>query len=407
MPNDSSNFPQAEIARHLRAYRCIALILQGGGALGAYQAGVHSALLEAGIRPNWLAGISIGSINAAIIAGNPPERQADRLREFWETITSEVVPPWVSSIGDRGAINALSSLHALYLGQKGFYEPRLPPPLVPFQGVLGGRSYYDIRPLKSTLERLIDFDRIHAKAVRLSVGAVNVRTGNFSYFDNTAVRIRPEHIMASAALPPGFPPIEIGGEFYWDGGLVSNTPLQYVLDFEPRMDTLAFQVDLWSAQGPLPDNLGQVFERQKDIGYSSRTRYNTDQIAKMQKIRCGIDRLLSKLPDSLSSEPEVALLKEFRSTAVMNIIHLIYRVKDYETFSKDYEFSRTSMQEHWQAGYDDTAQTLSHPSWLAPPAPTVGVKTHDIHRHKEGRGGEEPVCQAPSTARMRATHQPA
>jgi NTE family protein len=127
----------------------------------------------------------------------------------------------------------------------------------------------------------------------------------------------------------------------------------------------------------------------------------------MQKIRCGIDRLLSKLPDGLSSEPEVALLKEFRSTAVMNIIQLIYRVKDYETFSKDYEFSRTSMHEHWQAGYDDTAQTLSHPSWLAPPAPTVGVKTHDIHRHKEGRGGEEPVCQAPSTARMRATHQPA
>src|SRR6185436_8063905 len=249
MPNESSNFPQAEIARHHRAYRCIALILQGGGALGAYQAGVHSALLEAGIRPNWLAGISIGSINAAIIAGNPPERQAERLREFWETITSEVVPPWVSSIGDRGAINALSSLHALYLGQKGFYEPRLPPPLVPFQGVLGGRSYYDIRPLKSTLERLIDFDRIHAKAVRLSVGAVNVRTGNFSYFDNTAVRIRPEHIMASAALPPGFPPIEIGGEFYWDGGLVSNTPLQYVLDFEPRMDTLAFQVDLGARKG--------------------------------------------------------------------------------------------------------------------------------------------------------------
>ena len=201
-------------------------------------------MLEAGIRPNWLAGISIGSINAAIIAGNPPERQAERLREFWETITSEVVPPWLSSIGDRGAINALSSLHALYLGQKGFYEPRLPPPLVPFQGVLGGRSYYDIRPLKSTLERLIDFDRIHAKAVRLSVGAVNVRTGNFSYFDNTAVRIRPEHIMASAALPPGFPPIEIGGEFYWDGGLVSNTPLQYVLDFEPRMLTVdAIKID--------------------------------------------------------------------------------------------------------------------------------------------------------------------
>jgi NTE family protein len=381
------------------------LILQGGGALGAYQAGVHGALLEAGIQPNWLAGISIGSINAAIIAGNPVEQQVERLREFWETITTEVASPWFSLIDDRSSTNTLSSLHALYFGQPGFYEPRLPPPWLPFQPFLGGRSYYDSSPLKVTLERLIDFDRINAKEVRLSVGAVNVRTGNFSYFDNTAVRIHPEHIMASAALPPGFPPVEIDGEFYWDGGVVSNTPLQYVLDFEPRMDTLAFQVDLWSAQGPIPDNLGQVYERQKDISYSSRTRYNTDQIAKMQKIRCGIDRLLSKLPESLASEPEVALLSQFRSRAVMKIIHLIYREKDYETFSKDYEFSRASMREHWQAGYDDTVETLAHPDWLAPPPPSVGVETHDIHRHKEGRGAEEPVCQAPSTPRDRATHQ--
>jgi NTE family protein len=405
MSNGSTPSPSPAIARHLKSYRCIAFILQGGGALGAYQAGVHSALLEAGIRPNWIAGISIGSINAAIIAGNPPERQVERLREFWETITTEVLPTWSSITNERSSINALSSLHALFLGQQGFYEPRLPPPWLLFQGVLGGRSYYDTSPLKSTLERLIDFDRINAKPVRLSVGAVNVRTGNFSYFDNTAVRIRPEHIMASGALPPGFPPIEIDGEFYWDGGLVSNTPLQYVLDFEPRMDTLAFQVDLWSAQGPLPNDLGQVYERQKDICYSSRTRYNTDQVAKMQKIRCGIDRLLSKLPKSLSAEPEVALLSEFRSSAVMKIIHLIYRMKDYETFSKDYEFSRTSMREHWQAGYEDTAQTLSHPDWLAAPLPSVGVETHDIHRHKEGRGDEEPVCQAPSMPRARVTHR--
>ena len=399
------NSRRSSIAQHLHSYRCTALILQGGGALGAYQAGVHGALLEAGIQPNWLAGISIGSINAAIIAGNPVEQQVERLREFWETITTEVASPWFSLIDDRSSTNTLSSLHALYFGQPGFYEPRLPPPWLPFQPFLGGRSYYDSSPLKATLERLIDFDRINAKEVRLSVGAVNVRTGNFSYFDNTAVRIHPEHIMASAALPPGFPPVEIDGEFYWDGGVVSNTPLQYVLDFEPRMDTLAFQVDLWSAQGPIPDNLGQVYERQKDISYSSRTRYNTDQIAKMQKIRCGIDRLLSKLPESLASEPEVAMLSQFRSRAVMKIIHLIYRVKDYETFSKDYEFSRTSMREHWQAGYDDTVETLAHPDWLAPPPPSVGVETHDIHRHKEGRGAEEPVCQAPSTPRDRATHQ--
>ena len=393
------------IARHLKSYRCIAYILQGGGALGAYQAGVHGALLEAGVQPNWLAGISIGSINAAIIAGNPVERQIDRLREFWETITVEVGLPWSSFTSQRSSINALSSLHALYFGQPGFYDPRLPAPWLLLQGLVGGRSYYDTSPLRATLERLIDFDRINSKAVRLSVGAVNVRTGNFSYFDNTAVRIGPEHIMASAALPPGFPPVEVDGEFYWDGGVVSNTPLQYVLDFEPRMDTLAFQVDLWSARGPMPNDLGEVYERQKDISYSSRTRYNTDQIAKMQKIRCGVDRLLSKLPESLAAEPELELLNQFRSRTVINIVHLIYTDKDYETFSKDYEFSRTSMREHWQAGYDDTVQTLSHPDWLAPPAPSVGIKTHDVHRHKEGRGAEEPVCQAPSTPRTRATHQ--
>lgn len=406
MSSRSDNAGQDSIARHLRSYRCIAFILQGGGALGAYQAGVHGALLEAGIQPNWLAGISIGSINAAIIAGNPAARQVERLREFWDTITTDIAP-WPPFTSERSATNALSSMHALYVGQPGFYEPRLPPPWLLLQGLLGGVSYYDTSPLKSTLERLIDFDRINARQVRLSVGAVNVRTGNFSYFDNSTVRIRPEHVMASGALPPGFPPVEVDGEFYWDGGVVSNTPLQYVLDFEPRIDTLAFQVDLWSAQGPIPENLGQVLERQKDISYSSRTRYNTDQVAKMQKIRCAIEGLLSKLPESLADAPEVALLDQFRSRAVMKIIHLIYRGKEYQTFSKDYEFSRTSMREHWQAGYDDTIETLSHPDWLAPPSPRVGVETHDIHRYKEGRDREEPVCQSPSMPRDRATHHEA
>ena len=412
MPDEPANSPVSVIARHLKSYHNVALVLQGGGALGSYQAGAYCALLEAGIRPNWLAGISIGAINSAIIAGNPLEQQADRLRDFWETITVEVGSPWPdwpqeSHSVMRASINALSSLHALYVGQPGFYEPRLPPPWLLFQGLVGGRSYYDTSPLRATLERLVDFDRINAKTVRLSVGSVNVKTGNFTYFDNTTTRIGPEHVMASGALPPGFPPVDIDGEFYWDGGVVSNTPLQYVLDFEPRVDTLAFQVDLWSARGPLPDNLGEVSERQKDIGYSSRTRYNTDQVARMQKLRRAIDRLLSKLPDGLAAEPEAAVLSQYRCRAVMNIVHLIYRRNDCETFSKDYEFSRASMQEHWQAGYNDTVETLSHPDWLAPPPPSVGVETHDLHRHNEGRGAEEPVCQAPSAHRARATHHAA
>ena len=225
MPFRLEKIRQDLIARHLPSYRCVAFILQGGGALGAYQAGVHSALLEAGVQPDWLAGISIGAINAAIIAGNSAERQAERLRDFWETVTTEVAPPpWCALASDRSAVNALGSMHALYIGQPGFYEPRLPPPWLLLQGLLGGRSYYDASPLKATLERLVDFDRINHQAVRLSVGAVNVRTGNFSYFDNSAVHIRPEHIMASAALPPGFAPVEIDGEFYWDGASSRTRP---------------------------------------------------------------------------------------------------------------------------------------------------------------------------------------
>jgi NTE family protein len=403
---DQAALPVSTIARHLGSYRNIALVLQGGGALGSYQAGAYCALLEAGIRPNWLAGISIGAINSAIIAGNPVGQQVARLREFWETITTDIWSPWPSasdapSSAIRASVNALSSLHALLLGQPGFFEPRLPPPWLLFQ--LGLNSYYDPGPLRTTLERLADFDRINAGAVRLSVGAVNVKTGNFTYFDSQSVQIRSDHVMASCALPPSFPPMEIDGEFFWDGGVVSNTPLQYVLDFEPRVDTLVFQVDLWCARGPIPNNLGEVIERQKDISYSSRTRHNTDQIARIQKLRSAIDRLLSKLPEELAAEPEVAVLNQYRTQAVMKIVQLIYQGKDYETFSKDYEFSRLSMREHWQAGYDNVVETLSHPDWLAPPSHREAVETHDVHRHKAGRG--EPVCQAPSPSRARATHK--
>ncbi|HXV25877.1 MAG TPA: patatin-like phospholipase family protein [Alphaproteobacteria bacterium] len=391
---------------HIDAYQAIALVLQGGGALGSYQAGAYNALWEADIHPTWLAGISIGAINAAIIAGNPASRRMDRLQEFWDAITVEFGTPWPAAVRPpesiRTSINTLSSLHALFLGQPGFFEPKLPPPWLLLQ--VQGRSYYDTGPLRSTLERLIDFDRINAKEVRLSVGAVNLRTGNFTYFDNSAKKIGPEHIMASSALPPGFPPVEIEGEFYWDGGVVSNTPLQYVLDFEPRMDTLVFQIDVWSARGPVPNTLGEVIERQKDIGYSSRTRYNTDQVARMQKLRNALSRFLAKLPESLAAEPEVEELRRYSCRAIMNIIHLIYDDKAYEIFSKDYEFSRASMREHWHAGYADTAETLAHPDWLAPPARSVGIVTHDIHRYKQGRDAIRPTCQAPSAPRTMVTH---
>jgi NTE family protein len=239
-------------------YDVVALVLQGGGALGAYQAGVYEGLHEAGIRPTWLAGISIGALNAAVIAGSPETERVDRLRQFWETICAASVD-WPTTEGLatampfafdlRSARNSAAAMRALLQGQRGFFKPRFPPPFLSLFTGDAATSFYDTTPLRETLERLVDFDRLNSGDVRVSVAAVNVRTGNLVYFDTAERRLRPEHFMASGALPPGFPPIEVDGEYYWDGGMVSNTPLSRVLSSEPRRDTLTFQVDLWSAKG--------------------------------------------------------------------------------------------------------------------------------------------------------------
>jgi len=371
-------------------YDTIALVLQGGGALGAYQAGVYEALHGAGIAPDWVAGISIGAINAALIAGNPEDKRVERLRQFWERVTTPTLglfdgKPLAPFLGTgltmRNWLNQVSAAEAVLKGTPGFFDPRWPPaPLQP-SGSKEALSYYDTAPLRETLTELVDFDRINARLTRLSVGAVNIRTGNFAYFDNANLKITAEHIMASGALPPGFTPIKIDGESYWDGGLVSNTPLNYIVEAEPRLLSLVFQVDLWSALGSYPMDLGDVAERQKDIAYSSRTRLNTDVFAYVQMMRCQIRGLLQKLPETLRDTPEAKALHDMAERASMNIIHLIYRKKSHETYSKDYNFSRASMSEHWTAGYHDTVRTLRHPDWLDPPTPEMGVRTHDIHRH--------------------------
>src|SRR6266403_849206 len=292
------------------------LVLQGGGALGSYQAGAYQALCHHDFEPEWIAGISIGAINAAIIAGNPREKRVGRLKEFWEMVSSPV--PWnpVTS-GDRGRslFNETSAALIATFGVPGFFTPRLPPaPLWP-PGSPQSQSYYDTAPLRKTLERLVDFDRINDLKTRLSVGAVSVTTGNFKYFDNfefrkLGKRIGPEHIMASGALPPGFPSIEIDGEHFWDGGIATNTPLDYVLDEEVRRDLLIFQVDLFSARGQLPESLLEAAEREKDIRFSSRTRMITDKNKKIHDARKALRDLLSKLPDELKSDPSVNLLCE-------------------------------------------------------------------------------------------------
>jgi NTE family protein len=362
----------------------IALILQGGGALGSYQAGVYQALAEAKLHPDWVAGISIGALNSALIAGNPPQKRVEKLREFWEAITT---PPfgipdvnWFKFEGEiaHSLINQARSLGALLGGAPDFFKPRVPPPYLYPNGTLEALSYYDVAPLKATLERLVDFDLINAGRTRFSVGAVNVRTGNFVYFDNATHDIGPEHVIASGSLPPGFPPTEIEGEYYWDGGLVSNTPLQWVLDSLPRQDTLAFQIDLWSARGDFPCNLSESETRQKEIRYSSRTRLATNEFKKRQILRCAAHRLLAKLPPELRQTSEAKILGLEANEKVYNLIQLIYRAQKYEGNSKDYEFSRRTMEEHWTSGYHDAVRTLRHPEVLQRPEGMAGVFTFDL-----------------------------
>jgi NTE family protein len=372
-------------------FESVALLLQGGGALGAYQGGVYEALTERGIVPTWLSGISIGAINSAIIAGNPPQERVARLRSFWELASAGHVgwPTWLPGFADagfiRGFANQLAANAVMVGGVPGFFTPRFPPP--PFQpkGTPGAISWYDTSVLKATLERLVDFDRINSRETRFSVGAVNVRNGNFAYFDNATDRICATHVMASGALPPAFAPVEIDGEFYWDGGLVSNTPLDWVLSAPSDLDTLVFQVDLWSAAGDMPRDLAGVAVRTKEIQFSSRTRAATDSFRAKQKLRAAFDALYRELPPELAATPEAVLLKAASDPAVYNIVQLIYRSPTYEGESKDYEFSRQTMEDHWRTGYENARLTLDHPEVLTRPTEPSGIAVYDfvsgIHMH--------------------------
>jgi NTE family protein len=360
------------------------LVLQGGGALGSYQSGAFQALCHAGFEPEWIAGISIGAINAAIIAGNEPAMRVPRLKEFWEMVSSPV--PWnpVSNHERaRSLFNETSAAIIAAFGVPGFFAPRIPPaPLWP-HGSQQSLSYYDTAPLKKTLERLVDFDRINDLKTRLSVGAVGVTSGNFRYFDNhefkkLGKKIGPEHIMASGALPPGFPSVVIEGESYWDGGIASNTPLDFVLDEETDRDLLIFQVDLFSARGRLPETLLEAAEREKDIRFSSRTRMNTDKNKQIHNTRMAVRDLISKLPEHLQNDPSVELLRKAAKENTVTVVHLIYKSKNYETSSKDYDFSHVGMVEHWNAGVRDVHLSMRHKEWLERPQSGETMVTYDL-----------------------------
>ncbi len=359
----------------------IALVLQGGGALGAYQAGVYQALHEAGLEPDWLAGVSIGGINAAIIAGNPVEQRLARLREFWEMVTARRVW-WYTPDGDepRKSRNAWSTMLTMLFGQPSFFQPNFPNPWFSLRGAKTATAFYDNAPLRETLLRLVDFDLLNSGVTRFASGAVNVTNGNFAYFDNARTEILPEHVMASAAVPAAMPMVSIGTDAYWDGGVVSNTPLQHLADNAGNDNLLIFQVDLFSARGALPRDMQEVVGRWKEIQYSSRTRMVTDYLLRQHRQNRLLKRTLSQLPDESLDEEQLAEKQRLSSMPQFTILQMIYQQAAYEGQARHFEFSGTSMREHWDSGYRDTRRTLRHKRWLAMPGEDGGIAVHDVHR---------------------------
>jgi NTE family protein len=366
---DSDSRRRAKTKERLPLPDEVALVLQGGGALGAYQAGVIQGLEERGIEVDWVAGISIGAVNAAIFAGNAPEQRVAKLRGFWEKVTAALPALPFAGGGDewREYMHAASAGMVALQGVPGFFTPRLLTPALAPARSLAATSFYDNAPLRETLDRCVDWDLLNDGPVRLSVGAVNVETGNFHYFDTRGpgrTRIDARHIMASGALPPGLPPVEIDGAWWWDGGIVSNTPLQHVLDRQ-KTDLLVFQVDLFPARGERPATIMDVYSREKDIRYSSRTRQVTDQLIRLRKEREAIRKVLDKLPPALCQDEDVAKLAELAAEHAVNVVHLIYRKHGWEGGARDFEFSRATMEHHWTEGQKAIAETMRHDSLLA------------------------------------------
>jgi NTE family protein len=356
------------------------LVLQGGGALGAYQAGAYEALAEAGFLPDWVAGISIGAINGAIIAGNPPEDRVAKLKQFWEKVSSGLqgtIPAFEEYV--RPFFNETSANLAASFGVPGFFTPRFPSACFQSKGTMEAISLYDTSPLAQTLKELVNFEYLKEGGPRLSVGAVDVAMGNFKYFDSTKDKLGVKHVMASGALPTAFAPVEIDKRFYWDGGIVSNTPIDYVMEYDgPRQDMCIFQVDVFRARGKMPKTLGEVTEREKDIRFSSRTRFNSDHIQKMQDMSNAAARLAKKLPPELRDDPDAKLLQEWGRQAKITLAHLIRHDTGTDSGSKDYEFSRLSVEEHWASGRENVRRGLRSKAWKERDMKRGGVQVFDL-----------------------------
>lgn len=373
----------------------IILVLQGGGALGAYQAGAYEALAQAGQEPEWLAGISIGSINGALIAGNRPEDRLPALRSFWEEVTGApwLLGSWLEAVPQPPQMRALwnetrATMTALF-GAPGFFRPRLPdmfPAMPGLPGLMPQTSWHDTAPLRATLEELVDWDYLNREGPRLTVGAVDVESGNFIRFDSHDEPLSVDHIMASGALPPGFPAVEIDGRHYWDGGLVSNSPLHVVLEAPSQRPLCIYQVDLYQSRDRLPRNMAQVEQREREIRFSSRTRLNTDEFRARHALAQAARRLRKRLPAEFQDDPDLAMLVDAGPTYPVSLMQLIYRHADYESGSKDYEFSRLSMLDHWRDGLRDASRSLTDPRWTGREVPEDGLIAFDANDPHRGAG---------------------
>ena len=343
----------------------VVLVLQGGGALGAFQAGVYEAMIELGIELDWVAGISIGAVNAAIIAGNERDQAVGKMRTFWEGVSSALPSlPTIDNDWAREWTHMAAAAQVTAFGVPGFFTPRFPPPAFATRQTPEAVSFYDTAPLVETLNRLIDWDRVNNGKVRLSVGAVAVETGNFRYFDTQSDTIDARHILASGALPPGLPPVEIDGTWYWDGGLVSNTPLEHVVE-AGKEDMLVFQVDLFPARGERPHDMEEAWSREKDIRYSSRTRRISDGLVRRRKEHRLIDRLLKKLPAEFSDLPEAKAVRKMVDSKALNVVQLVHQPPAWQTGARDFEFSRSTMEVNWALGRDAVEAAMKDGHLLA------------------------------------------
>lgn len=352
----------------------VVLVLQGGGALGAYQVGAYEALHEAGIEPDWVIGTSIGAINASLIAGNPREMRLQRLREFWAQVEQRVPAAGALAAMGFGLANILPNAATVLGGVPGFFKPG-PQAWRGVHADLGieQAAYYSTEPLRETLQALVNFDHLAAQGTRLTVGAVNAKTGEMRYFDSRHQRLGLEHVMASGALPPAFPAVRIEGDPYWDGGIYSNTPIEAVLDDMPRRDSLIFAVNVWHQSGPEPESIWQVMSRQKDIQFASRADSHLARQKQIHRLRHVIQQLTSELPANLKSDARIRELAAWGCRTTMHVAHLVAPRLPGEDSTKDIDFTPGGVQARREAGYADTLRMIERAPWMAPADPIEGV----------------------------------